>query len=421
MSDAPLADPQISAQWQDALDSLRFGQEVRLTARWTFPVDADPIENCLITIGSWRTITVERLAAPPDSDVIDLGNSAVLPALFNAHAHLEFSDLFEPIQPPAPFSAWIQNLMAHRRQRTESTSTLAERGYEESGRSGVQYVGDIVTGDWTPPAGSDVVAFREFIGLLPEQHDAQVELANRHIEDCLDHGVYPGLSPHAPYSVSPRLYRSLIEVAKEKDRPLCIHLAETRAELELLDSGTGELVEMLTRFGIWRDDIIPRGSKPLDYLKPLANLNAASIVHGNYLSDEEIEFLGRHPNITTVFCPRTHRFFGHTNHPWQRLLAAGASVALGTDGRSSNPDYSLWAEVLFLDGETDGHARPELLKMATVHGTAAIFRSPPVRKSDEAPGICLGSLIQLGDASSDDPWDALFHPQGIPEPCQGFV
>ena len=62
----------------------------------------------------------------------------------------------------------------------------------------------------------------------------------------------------------------------------------------------------------------------MDYLKPLAELPDALIAHGNYFADDEIEFLAAHPNIARVFCPRTHAFFGHCNHPWERLLDAGA-------------------------------------------------------------------------------------------------
>jgi len=295
---------------------------------------------------------------------------------------------------------------------------LAARGAEQSARSGTSIVGDIVTGDWTPaavvPTPSRLLAFRELIGLQPEQHAAQMELARSHIAACRAAGVLPALSPHAPFSVAPELFQSLVQLATDEQVPLCLHLAETQAELELLKNGSGELVDMLIRFGLWRDDLIPRGLCPLDYLQPLADLPTASIAHGNYLSEDEIQFLAGHPNITTIYCPRTHHFFGHREHPWRQLIQAGAAVALGTDGRSSNPDYSLWSEVQYLDRVTGGTARPTLLEMATRSGAAALGVS------------CLGTLqpgsnlepalIRLGDSPSPDPWQQLFHADSRPEP-----
>ena len=142
------------------------------------------------------------------------------------------------------------------------------------------------------------------------------------------------MSPHAPYSVSMELFERLTDMAARERVPLCVHLAETRAELQLLDAGTGEFVEMLSAFGLWHDDLIPRGTRPLDFLNRLADVELAVVAHGNYFNDEEIRWLARHSNVSTVYCPRTHHFFGHAPHPWLKLIEAGASVSLGTDGRT---------------------------------------------------------------------------------------
>jgi cytosine/adenosine deaminase-related metal-dependent hydrolase len=417
MSDASRRESdRVSSLWQDALIAIRSGEKVRLTARWIFPVSSSPIENGLLEIADGRIESVEPLAGRSCPDAVDLGNSAILPSLVNAHAHLEFSDLAEPIQPPAPFADWIQNLIAHRNARSGSISSLAARGANQSAQLGTSCVGDIVTGDWLPdaehPTVSQIVAFRELIGLLPEQHDPQLQLAKEHIVACRNAGVLPAVSPHASFSVSPELFDSLVELAKSERVPLCVHLAETKVELQLLESGTGELVEMLNRFGIWRSDLISRGTRPLDYLKSLADLPAASIAHGNYLSGEEITFLSGHSNITTIFCPRTHRFFGHEAHPWQRLFEAGASVALGTDGRCSNPDYSLWAELQFLDGETNGTARPELLRMATQAGATALDLAEfgTLERGQRVDPV----LIPFHEDSTTDLWTALFESTPLP-------
>jgi len=412
------ASQRISSLWQAARVAIQAGRQVRLTARWVFPVCTAPIENGLLEIENGRIQAVESLAGRSCAAAIDLGHCAILPALVNAHAHLEFSDRTSPVQPATPFADWIQTLMAWRRSRTESISVLAARGAEQSARSGTTIVGDIVTGDWTPatvvPAYSRLLAFRELIGLQPEQRSSQMELAKNHITACRQAGVLPALSPHASFSVAPELFGSLVQLATEECVPLCLHLAETRAELELLKNGSGELVDMLNGFGLWRDDLIPRGLCPLDYLQPLADLPAAAIAHGNYLSAEEIQFLARHPNITTVYCPRTHHFFGHREHPWRQLIQAGAVVALGTDGRSSNPDYSLWSEVQFLDQETRGTVRPTLLEMATRSGAAALGL-PSLGFLQ--PGTALEpALIRLGDSPSPDPWEQLFHADSRPEP-----
>jgi aminodeoxyfutalosine deaminase len=389
----------------------------RLIARWVFPVDQPPIERGVVEIVDGIITAVEPFAGQPDSETIDLGNVAVVPGLVNAHAHLEFSSLDAPTTPALPFTNWIGRLLAHRRERNGSQTEYVRAGVREATSSGSSLVGDIVTGDWSPRCvpdnGPTIVAFRELIGLLPDQAAAQIELARQHIADCRTaqqaghEKLVPAISPHAPYSVCPELFHSLVKLAAAQNVPLCIHLAETKAELELLESGTGELFEMLTRFDLWQDGIIPGNTRPMDYLQPLAELSHALIAHGNYLADDEIRLLADHPNIATVFCPRTHAFFSHTKHPWERLLDAGASVCIGTDGRSSSPDYSLWAELQFLAHRSDAIRAPEILELGTRRGAMALGQE------DESGTLTPGksadlSLISLGAESAGDPWSALF-------------
>jgi cytosine/adenosine deaminase-related metal-dependent hydrolase len=389
----------------------------RLLARWIFPVDQPPIERGVVEIVDGMISDVGPLHGQSDAETLDLGNVAIIPGLVNAHAHLEFSSLESPIEPALPFTAWIGRLLAHRRERTGSLSNFIAAGSQEATQSGSTLIGDIVNGDWAPnciPHGSpSTVAFRELIGLLPDQAARQLELAMQHIADCRtvnkagQCGPLPAVSPHAPYSVCPELFHSLVELARAENVPLCIHLAETQAELELLKSGTGEFFEMLTRFDLWREGTIPKSTRPMDYLKPLAELPHALIAHGNYLADDEIDFLAAHPNIATVFCPRTHAFFGHRNHPWKRLLDAGAAVCIGTDGRSSNPDYSLWSELKFLAREAAASRMPQILDIGTRQGARSLGQET------EAGTITIGkhadlTVISLDESEATDPWAALF-------------
>ena len=96
---------------------------------------------------------------------------------------------------------------------------------------------------------------------------------------------------------------------------------------------------------MWDDTVLRSGGSPLDYLQMLNQAPYALAVHCNYLSPHEIRFLAQHPSIAVVFCARTHRWFQHTAHPVRELIDAGATVILGTDGRASNPDLSVWDEL----------------------------------------------------------------------------
>ncbi|MBC8112862.1 MAG: amidohydrolase family protein, partial [Candidatus Saccharimonas sp.] len=214
-----------------------------------------------------------------------------------------------------------------------------------------------------------------------------------------------GLSPHAPYSVHPELFRGAVELARQSGRPLAIHLAETEAELELLADGTGEFRELLEEFGLWREGLFGGGKRPMQYLETLAESPAPLIVHGNYLDDAELRFLAARPHMTLVYCPRTHAAFGHREHPWRRLREWGGSVAIGTDSRASNPDLSVFAELQFLAERHPDVSHLELLELATTNGRRALTGCDD--KMDQPANF---TVIRLSDPRFRDPARDLFAP-----------
>ncbi len=387
----------------------------RYRARWMFPIASPPLENGVVEIEDGVISAVHNKAEPR---AVDLGNAAILPGLANAHTHLEFSDLPAPLERAEPFADWIRSLVAHRRSRTSSVENAIAQGLREATRSGTKVIGEIATAGWSPKAflkASDpsvrVVVFRELLGLLPERMEEQLAVAHRHLEEASadEHPtLVRGLSPHAPYSVHPELFHRLVRLCRDHKAPLAIHLAETRAELELLSEGRGELVEMLSAFGAWRENIIPRRSRILDYLNPLAEVERGLIVHGNYLNDEDIGFLAEHPHLTVVYCPRTHAYFGHKNHPWPKLIRAGVRVALGTDSRASNPDLNLWEEVKFLRRKHPDVPPAQWLTWATRNGAVALYGPDTDLGILEVGHPAVFTTIPLAKADAADPYELLF-------------
>lgn len=379
-------------------------------ARWVIPVDRPPIENGVVEVREGR-ITAVRSALPREV-CRDLGDVAVLPGLINAHAHLEFSLVEPPFQPARPFTDWIRSLVAYRRREFSPTSTVqrdaVSRGATESAESGTASLGEIATLGWDeaalPANGPRVVAFRELIGLKPDAVAMQIELAEEWLRRKGERVIY-GLSPHAPYSVAPELLSRSVELAVRFNAPVAMHLAETRGELEFLMHSRGEFVEMLKSFGAWPENGLPLGRRPLDILRTLANAPRALVVHGNYLVDEEIDFIAARPQMSVVYCPRTHEFFGHEPHPWRQLLGKGANVALGTDGRGSNPDLSLWNELIFLRERFPDVAPGVLLELGTLAGARALGCE------HDCGTITLGKradLVTISLTGSGDPLEQLF-------------
>ena len=69
--------------------------------------------------------------------------------------------------------------------------------------------------------------------------------------------------------MNPDLVLEVSEFSRENQVPIAFHLAESREELELLDAGTGPLVDFFRKMGFWRDLVIAPGSAPRDYPGPI--------------------------------------------------------------------------------------------------------------------------------------------------------
>jgi cytosine/adenosine deaminase-related metal-dependent hydrolase len=354
-------------------------ESLSLVARYVFPVDQPPISGGCVTIANGRIVEVTKR---PSGPVRDLGDVAILPGLVNAHTHLEFSNLSTPIGTPGMrLPDWLRQVISQRENSQESAAEAVASGLAECIRCGTTAVGEIAQADW--PVGCfqnqliDATVFLECRGLSVSTAVKNHFAANQHIAKLpAERAWHPAISPHAPYTVSQQLLEALVISSFHHHVPLAFHLAESPEELELLQTAGGPLVELLKDRGVWVEEAFEPGRKPLDYLVTLSRAHRSLVVHGNYLDDEEIAYAAAHADrMTVVYCPRTHAFFRHPQHPLPKLLAAGASVALGTDSRASNPDLNLLAEMRFVARQFPQLSPKVVLRMGTLGGAAALGRA----------------------------------------------
>ena len=334
----------------------------------------DIVENgTLANITPWRDSFRDSRKT-----VVDWGSAVIMPGLINAHVHLELTSLCNRLTGYGSFTDWLSQLISKRRSWSldEFQSSIRE-GIVLSLASGTTTVGDIATSGMTGSItrGNTLrqVIFEESIALSPGQAEQTIADLNR-ILDTSKPGelIRQGVSPHSPYSVSGELYRRLSALARDRKMPLTTHVAETMSEIQFLKTGTGEFRDFLQALNVFPADWNPPGLHPIPYLHSLGVLGPnCLLVHCNYLDRESIDLLSG-SGSSVVYCPRSHAFFGHPQHPVRELLDSGINIALGTDSLASNTTLSMLDEIRFLYKERKDLKPEEILKAATINGAKAL-------------------------------------------------
>jgi cytosine/adenosine deaminase-related metal-dependent hydrolase len=380
--------------------------QVTIHARVVFPIVGPPIDD------GWVAIEDSQIAAVGsgrgEGMVHDLGNAAILPGLVNAHAHLDFSNISTPIgEPGIGFVDWIRRVTEFRRTDSRTVDPV-ERGLAESVYYGVTTVGDISQPGSVEPQANDigVTSFLELIAPTHERVAAALDFARTHLSQPSH--FLPALSPHAPFSVHPELLAAVIELSANQKVPMAMHLAESQEEMQLLRDGTGPLRAFLEEIGAWDSMSFRPTQRPMDFLRPLALAHRALVIHGTYLDDEEIAYLGDHcDRMAVVFCPRTHDWFGRGDYPLEKMIAAGVLVALGTDGRGSSPNLDLLAEMRHAARRHPDVRRDRILRMGTLDGATALGLADRIGSLECGKQANL-TIVSLPDRAAADPHDLIF-------------
>jgi len=349
--------------------------------------------------------TPESIGTPAGAEVVEHPRHAIIPALGNAHAHLDLSEL-EPAPFDGDFAGWLARVRDFRRGASEVRAVASlDRGAELLVAGGVALVGDIVGAPLSGAMARAVevierhglrgVAFVELFG-AGAGRDAALAAITAHALTAAPPSVQLGLQPHAPYSTC----NAVVDAALGTRRPFSIHLAEDGAEVEYALHGSGPIRAMLDCFsarsehGARASGAIRGGAPPVDAgAHGAPSLGAHPVVwfcervalsaRGSAAAHLQAPTLAVHLNetapqhwaqlaalgIVAVYCPRATAYFGRRALPWRELIAAGMRVALGTDGRLclDTPSRISTLDEMRLLAVRDGATLRELLPLATIN------------------------------------------------------
>jgi cytosine/adenosine deaminase-related metal-dependent hydrolase len=385
-----------------------------LKAKYLLPAPDEAIENGALAIDESKIVAAGKYAdihRKHSCKVIDLGESVILPGLINTHTHLELTSLRGAIKPTKNFTAWVTKVVRTRLSWSEEElDDSVQNGITMSLESGTTTLADIsATGHSFQNLRDSPLrktVFHEVIDFNPSTVEATAQATREKITGYPHNSLLTvGISPHAPYTISEELYRKCSTLSHELNIPICTHIAETKDEIEFLTRGSGSFVGLLRAQNMLDERWQPPGLLPIEYVNNIGALTFLKkgkpktfkifqvisslldyfksflptsfqrsrwmLIHCNYLSDKEISII-KASGSSVIFCPRSHQFFGHENHPFRELLSRGINVALGTDSLASNSSLSILDEMRFLYEHHPSLKPYQILSMATINGARAL-------------------------------------------------
>lgn len=344
-------------------------------ARWVVPVEpAGVLEHHCVAVHQGCIVALlpsaDAEARYQAAETLRLSEHALIPGLINAHTHAAMS-LLRGLADDLPLMKWLNQHIWPAEGAWVSPEFVhdgTELAIAEMLRGGVTCFNDMY---FFPDETARVAArcgMRANVGLIVL--DFPTAWASN-ADDYLHKGIAlhdalrdePLLSasfaPHAPYTVSDAPLQKIVTYAEELNLQIHMHVHETAEEV--------------------RQGLDKYGTRPLQRLKELGLLSPYLMaVHMTQLTDEEIAQVAQ-SGAHVLHCPESNLKLASGFCPVDKLIKAGANVAIGTDGAASNNDLDMFGEMRAaallakgVSGDATSVPAAQALRMATLNGARAL-------------------------------------------------
>lgn len=269
--------------------------------------------------------------------IIDYQGAWIMPGLVNCHTHSAMTGL-RGIRDDSNLHEWLEDYIwpAEAEFTPEMTTKAVKEALTEMLQSGTTTFNDMYN-----PNGVDIAEIYEAVKaskmrcyFSPTLFSSDVETTAETIartqavietiKGYQDPNFKVMVAPHSPYSCSRDLLEASLELAKEENIPLHIHVAETQEESGII----------LKRYG----------KRPLAFLDELGYLNHQAVfAHGVELNEGEIERLAD-SQVSIAHNPISNLKLASGIAPVVQLQKAGVAVGIATDSVASNNNLDMFEE-----------------------------------------------------------------------------
>ena len=289
-------------------------------------------DSQIVYVGQEKSEILEQA-----EQIIDYQGAWIMPGLVNCHTHSAMTGL-RGIRDDSNLHEWLNDYIwpAEAEFTPDMTTKAVKEALTEMLLSGTTTFNDMYN-----PNGVDIKQIYEIVKASRmrcyfsptlfsseiETSEETIERTRAVIEEILgynDTNFKVMVAPHSPYSCSKVLLEASLDMAKELNIPIHIHVAETKEESAII----------LKRYG----------KRPISFLDDLGYLDHPSVfAHGVELSKGEIERLAT-SQVAIAHNPISNLKLASGIAPIIQLQNAGVPVGIATDSVASNNNLDMFEE-----------------------------------------------------------------------------
>jgi len=298
----------------------------------------------------------------------------IIPGFINTHCHLELSHLKGKVDSGTGLISFIDQVVKYRDSDQQEIDAAIIEADEFMWSQGIQAVGDICNkADTFKVKEKSKIRYYSFV----EMFDFLQEEFERYITGYREvYNIATGNKsavPHAPYSVSPALFREINKLNAELVT-VSIHNQETHAEDELFRKGTGSFFDFYKGFDLSIDHFQPEGGPSILYaIKHLDPDQRTLFVHNTLTLQEDIDSAHQwSEQVYWATCPNANLYIENRLPNYKWFIEAGARMTIGTDSLTSNWQLSILEEMKTISRYQSFIPFDLLLEWATINGAKAL-------------------------------------------------
>ncbi|RII14213.1 Atrazine chlorohydrolase [Streptomyces sp. YIM 130001] len=351
----------------------------------------------------------ELCARYSPADELHARGGLVMPGLVNTHTHLAMTLLRGSADDVTLQEFLGRVLPAEARLLNPANVTAAVRlAVAESIRAGVTSALDMYWFHEAAEQAAREAGWRLLTGPtfmdVPDPPDSRaygtrLDWARRDLA-ARPSGTRPVLFAHSAYTLSPEQLAEIFALGREFGALIHIHASENAAEVATVEVKHGKRpVELLDSLGLLGPDVL--------------------LAHAVDLTGAEIAALAR-TGTSVAHCPVSNLKLGCGIAPVPRLLSAGVTVGLGTDGAVSSNTLDVLgavrqaALVHKADGDPTAVGAEQAVRMATAEGARALGLGAELGslEAGKRADLIVIDLDRPHFAPRHDPWSMLAYAAG---------